>query len=116
MLRSVSFVNIVLAIVYFLFYLLNSTSYAMIGVFVVIAFSALTIWNLERGIKPTAIYFILGFFEVVFAAFLVVWTCNIILSSLEHGYFGNSWLYITISIFLIVGIIIQTITLLTRRP
>nr|WP_294876409.1 hypothetical protein [uncultured Pedobacter sp.] len=116
MLRSISFINIVLAIVYFLFYLLNSTSYAMIGVFMVIAFSALTIRNAEKNIKPTTISFILGLLVLVFAGFLVVWTYNIILSSLEYDYFGNSWLYIAISISLITGIITQVITVLIPRP
>ncbi|NRF38586.1 hypothetical protein [Pedobacter foliorum] len=116
MLKSISFINIVLAIVYFLFYLLNSTSYAMIGILIVIAFSALTIRNVEKGLKPTAIYFILGVLMSVFAGFLVVWTYNVILSSFEHDYFGNSWLYIAISICLIAGIIIQIGGLFIRRP
>ncbi len=116
MLKSLSFINIVLAIVYFLFYLLNSTSYAMIGAFIVIAFSALTIRNTEKGIKPTAIYFILGLSMLVFAVFLTVWTYNVILSSFEHDYFGNSWLYIAISICLIAGMIIQISGVLIRRP
>jgi hypothetical protein len=88
----------------------------MIGVFMVIAFSALTIRNAEKNIKPTAISFILGLLVLVFAGFLVVWTYNIILSSLEYDYFGNSWLYIAISISLIAGIITQVITLLILRP
>jgi hypothetical protein len=116
MLKSISFINIVLAIVYFLFYLLNSTSYAMIGILIVIAFSAVTIRNTEKGIKSTAIYFILGVPALVFAGFLSVWTYNVILSSFEHDYFGNSWLYIAISICLIAGIIIQISGLLIRRP
>ena len=115
MLRSISFINIALAIVYFLLYLLDSTSYAMIGVFIVIAFGAFNIRNIEKDIKPTTIYFILGFLELVFAAFLSVWTYNVILSSLEYDYFGNSWLYIGISISLITGIMIQDIAILTRR-
>lgn len=116
MLRSISFINIALAILYFLFYLLNSTSYAMIGVFLVISFSALTIRNAEKEIKPSVIYFILGVLVLVFAGFLAVWTYNVVLSSLEYGYFGNSWLYIAISISLLVGIIIQSIAVANHRP
>ena len=116
MLRSISFINIVLAIVYFLFYLLNSTSYAMIGIFMVIAFSVLTIRNAEKNIKPATISFILGLLVLVFAGFLAVWTYNVIVASFEHNYFGNSWLYIAVSACLIAGIIIQSILLLIPRP
>lgn len=116
MLRSISFINIALAIVYFLFYLLNSTSYAIIGVFTVIAFSALTIRNAEKDIKPTALHLVLAFLVLLFAFFLAIWTYNIVRSSFEHDYFGNSWLYITISTGLIAGIVIQIITLFIHRP
>ncbi len=115
MLRSISFINIALAIVYFLLYLLNSTSYAMIGVFIVIAFSALTIRNAEKDIKPTALHLLLAVMVLLFALFLAIWTYNVVLSSFEHDYFGNSWLYITISISLITGIMIQAMAILTRR-
>jgi len=116
MLKSISYINIALAIVYFLFYLLNSTSYAMIGIFTVIAFSGLTIRNAEKDIKPTTIYFILGLPVLVFAGFLAIWTYNVIVASFEHNYFWNSWLYIAISACLIAGIIIQSILLLIHRP
>jgi len=88
----------------------------MIGIFIVIAFSALTIRNAEKEIKPTLIYFIIGMPLLAFAGFLTVWTYNVIVSSFEHDYFGNSWLYIAISICLIAGIIIQIGGLFIHRP
>ncbi len=53
---------------------------------------------------------------IVVCLFLVIWTYNIVRSSFEHDYFGNSWLYITISTGLIAGIVIQIITLFIHRP
>jgi hypothetical protein len=88
----------------------------MIGVFMVIAFSALTIRNAEKDIKPTVIHLILGLPVLVFAGFLAIWTYNVIVSSFEHNYFGNSWLYIIVSTCLIAAIIIQSILLLIHRP
>ncbi|MES2829194.1 MAG: hypothetical protein V4687_13610 [Bacteroidota bacterium] len=107
MLRTLSYVNIAFAILYFLLYLLNSTSYAMAGIFVVIVFNALVLRNIEQQKKFKLVHFIIGSTNLFFAGFLILWVTHIILSSFRYNYFGHSWLYISICIPFILSIAVH---------
>nr|WP_068886879.1 hypothetical protein [Pedobacter panaciterrae] len=115
MLKTISFINIAVAILYFWLYLLNSTSYAMLGIFVTIAFSTLVIIKTEKELKFKTIDYVLSLPGLVFAGFLSVWVFNVISSSLEHNYFNNSWFYILISTCLVASILVQFINIFIRR-
>lgn len=107
MLRTLSYINIAFAILYFLLYLLNSTSFAMAGIFVVIAFNALVLRNVELQREFKLVHFIIGCTNVFFAGFLVLWVTHVILSSLRYNYFGHSWLYISLCIPFIICIVLH---------
>ncbi|MHA4893683.1 hypothetical protein ACXZ1K_02935 [Pedobacter sp. PWIIR3] len=107
MLKTLSYLNIAFAILYFLLYLLNSTSYAMAGILVVIVFNSLVLRNIEQQKAFKLVHFIIGATNVFFAGFLILWVTHVVLSSLRYDYFGNSWLYIMLSISFIICILLH---------
>ena len=109
MLKILSYFNIALSIAYFLLYLLNSTSYATLGILAVIAFNAIVLHVVDKGIRFNTLHISIGATNFGFAGFLVLWITHVILSSIKYNYFGNTWLYISISIPFVLGIVIQVI-------
>lgn len=107
MLKASAYLNIVLAIAYFLLYLLNSNSYTIAGVLIVFVFGILVVRSEEREDKFKALHYIIGLASVVFAGFLLVWVFNVIKSSVEHQYFNNSWLYILLTVVFMLSILLQ---------
>ncbi len=98
MLKTLSYLNIAFAILYFLLYLLNSTAYAMAGIVVVIFFNTLVLRNIEQRKTFKLVHFMIGATNVFFAAFLVLWVTHVILSSMRYNYFANTWLYILLTV------------------
>ena len=94
MLKTLSYLNIVLALVYYVSYLMNSYSLASLGILAVIINSGLVISNIEKGTKLNWLHYCFSALSLIFAGFLITWTVNIVDSSLAYNYFGNSWLYI----------------------
>jgi len=116
MLKITAYLNVALAMAYFILYLLNSNSYTMAGVLVVFISGALVIKSEESETKFSALHYIFGVASIVFAGFLLVWVFNVIKSSIQHQYFNNSWLYILLSVVFILGILLQFILMyLTDR-
>ena len=109
MLKVTAYLNIVLAIAYFLLYLLNSNSYTMAGVLIVFLFGVLVVWSEEKQVKFKALHYIIGAASLVFVRFLLVWVFNVIESSVEHQYFNNTWLYILLTIVFVLSIVLQFI-------
>jgi protein-S-isoprenylcysteine O-methyltransferase Ste14 len=109
MLKAVAYLNGVLAIAYFLLYLLNSNSYTMAGILIVFVFAAVVIRSEERKAKFSPLHYILGVASLTFAGFLLVWVFNVVKSSIEHQYFDNSWLYIVLTTVFILSILLQFI-------
>lgn len=109
MLRSLSYANIIFAMIYFLAFLLNSMSYVIIGIFLVVVFNFMVIRILVQGSGFTVVSYVMGAMCLVFAGFLIVWVGHIICSSIAHHYFRNSGFYILLTSLFAVSIISQFI-------
>lgn len=115
MLKSLSYLNIVFAIIYFVCYLMNSYSWPILAMLLIIVYSGLVLRNLEKEVRFTAVHYVPGTFCLIFAGFLTLWTVNIVRSSITHDYFGDTWMYISITVPFILSIIGQYILLLLSR-
>lgn len=109
MLKTLSYINIFLALIYYVSYLISSYSFAVLGILVVVTYNGVVIGSIERDRAFSRWHYGLAILNLLFASFLVIWTVNIIRSSIEHNYFGDSWLYLTISIFFIICIFWQLV-------
>jgi hypothetical protein len=105
MVKKLSYLNIAFAIGYFLLYLLNSTSFAMVGILVVIVFNAVVLKHLEKDQPFKSVHFVMGATNIFFAGFMALWLSHIVISSINYPYFGNSWLYIAFTSLFIVSIL-----------
>ena len=112
MLKKLSYFNIALAIAYLVLYLLNSTSFAMVGVFVVIVFNAIVLRHLEKDEPFKSVHFVIGATNIFFAGFMTLWVSHIVISSINYHYFGNSWLYILLTSIFILSILSHYILML----
>jgi uncharacterized membrane protein len=93
-------------------FLLNSTSFAMVGILVVIVFNAVVLKHLEKSEPFKTIHFIVGATNVFFAGFMILWVSHIISSSINYHYFGNSWFYISVTCCFIISIFAHFILVL----
>ncbi|RZK83142.1 MAG: hypothetical protein EOO92_00155 [Pedobacter sp.] len=114
MLKILSYINITLAIGYFLLYLLNSLSYAILGILAVVVYNALVIHIIDRQIRFNTLHITIGSTNFGFAGFLILWAINLTISSFTYQYFGNTLLYISLSIPLATGIFIHFILSLIK--
>jgi hypothetical protein len=115
MLRTLSYANIVFAVVYFLAFLLNSMSYAIAGVLLTVIFNFMVIRILERGGRFNLITYVVGTMCLIFAGFLILWLSHIISSSIAHHYFRNSWFYISLTSLFAISIILQFLLICLRK-
>lgn len=115
LLKTLSYLNIGIALLYFLLYLLNSTSVTILAMLLVIVHNGLVLKVIQQDLSFNAWHYILAVSNLIFLGFLVTWVFNIIQSSLAYNYFDNSWLYILISSLFIIGILGQFLAMLFRR-
>jgi hypothetical protein len=97
MLKFLSYLNIILALVYFMSYLLNSYSFAILGVLLVIVHNAMVIAKLQQENGFTLINYILGGTCLIFAAFLSLWVINVFNAAFVNHYLADVRLYLLLS-------------------
>ena len=114
MLRTLSYINIVLALIYYVCYLMNSYSLAAIGILAIMVNSGLVISNIEKGTSLNWLHHCFSALSLLFTGFLITWTVNIIGSSLAYNYFGNTWLYIVVASVFAVCLMLQCVLYLFR--
>jgi hypothetical protein len=114
MLKTISYVNIAFALVYTVLYLLNSYSLLMLGLVLLVIYNGFIISAVEKRTKMSAWYAVLGIPFLVLAVFLMVWGLNILKSSISYNYFGNSWLYVLLTLPFAISIIWQLFLILKR--
>jgi len=115
MLKILSYLNIALALIYFFGYLLNSYSWPIAAILLVMVFNGLVLRNVETDRNFTAVHYTLAFFNVIFAGFLTIWVVNILQSSIEHNYFGDSRIYLFIASLFVVSIVFHVALVLMRK-
>jgi hypothetical protein len=91
MLKILSYLNIILAFLYFLIYLQNGSNYLISGIIMVIIFNWQTLKHIETGNhKWKDLQYITGIISIVVSSFLLFSTWNLIVSSLENNYYNFS--------------------------
>lgn len=116
MLKILSYLNIALALSYFLVYLLNSYSWPIVAILLVIFYNGLVLKSLERETGFSLVHYVLGGFSIFFAGFLVLWVVNIVSSAIENQYFDGVWTYSVLTGVFALSIISQFIlTVLSDR-
>jgi hypothetical protein len=115
MLKILSYLNIALSIVYFMTYLLNSYSWPIVAILLLIIYNGLIIRNVEKESGFNAVHYVLGAFCLFFAGFLILWMVNIIASGIASHYFKDVWMYVALSGPFALSIVAQFTLLLTSR-
>jgi hypothetical protein len=115
MLSRLPYFNVVFAILYFLFYLLNGWSYALAGVLLTIIFSFAMLSITEGKLKVSIFTYLTGSLSLLFAVFLMIWSFNIFAASLKHGYLADSWFYMLFSTLFAVAITSQFISMFIKK-
>lgn len=114
MLRFLSFFNIFCALLNFLMFLTGSYT-GILGALIVVAFNGLVIKNIQQEKGIGIIHYLAGLCCLCFAGFLSYGLFYIVRSSIDHHYFKNTWLYISLTGLLILGIVLHFIVLLSAR-
>jgi len=115
MLKTLSYLNIAFALAYFISYLMNSFSFAILGIILVIVNSGMVIARAEEARGFSLINYILGGATVVFAAFLGLWAFNIFCAAHANGYLKNVSLYLLLTVSFALSIVIAFLLLCIRK-
>lgn len=115
MLNRLPYFNIAFAVLYFLFYLLNSWSYAIAGVLVTMIYSFLVLGIVEGKTKMVLPAYLTGILSVLFAVFLIVGSIHIFAAAVTQAYFANSWFYILFSFAFAVIIVWQFVLMCLKK-
>ncbi|SHG80763.1 hypothetical protein [Pedobacter caeni] len=117
MLRSLSYVNILLAIVYLLMFLLNGSTMVILGLLLVVILNILVIKKIQDGWGKTKwIHYGLSLCCLGFAAFLLVGLVHIVRSSIAYHYFSNTLTYIVLTGLFLLCIIVHFLLLCFYPP
>lgn len=115
MLKNLSYMNLAFAFFYYLAYLVNSYSFAALGVLVIIVSNILLLTTIDKDLPlrwPN--HFFQGL-SLIFSGFLTTWAVNIFLSSLEYSDFSQSWFYLLVAFGFASCIITQSIILYLKK-
>jgi hypothetical protein len=115
MLKILSYLNIALALAYFFGYLLNSYSWPIAAILLVIVFNGIVLRNIENGQALRPVHYLLAFLNLVFAIFLSIGVFHVLQSSIEHNYFGDSCIYLGLATLFVISIFLHLL-LLFRKP
>ncbi|MES2456077.1 MAG: hypothetical protein V4594_11065 [Bacteroidota bacterium] len=115
MLKTLSYLNIAFALAYFIAYLMNSFSFTMLGVILVIIHSGMVIARAEDERGFSLINYILGGATVVFAAFLGLWAFNIFSAAVANGYLKDVSLYLLLTVPFALSIVVAFLLLWVRK-
>lgn len=109
MLRSLSYFNIFCAVLYFLMFLMEGSYLVILGTLVVVLFNFMVIRTVQQEERFGIIHHLLGVCTLGFAGFLSYGLYHIVQSSYEHHYFGNTWLYISLSSVFVLGMLVHLV-------
>lgn len=109
MLSSLSYLNLIAAVLYFLVYLQNGSSWPVAGLLCVIVFNWMTLRSMERGqAKWSVLQWFLSFLSLLYALFLLYSAGNLTLGAINYHYFPlNSSLLVVSGLLFAVLIILQ---------
>ena len=86
--KRLPYLNMALAVLYFLFYLQQGSWYATFGILMILLFSALSLeFPEEQGRMKTIFEYLSAAVSAVFAGFLIFSSIHILLDAIDHDYF-----------------------------
>jgi hypothetical protein len=89
MLKILSYLNIILAFLYFIIYLQNGSHYLVSGIILVLVFNWQTLRRLEaNNYKWKDLQYITGIISLIVSVYLLISASNLISSSLENKYYN----------------------------
>ncbi|ACU03192.1 MULTISPECIES: hypothetical protein [Pedobacter] len=115
MLKILSYLNIALALAYFFGYLLNSYSWPIVAILIVIVFNGMVLRHLENEKAFNPVHYVLAFLNMVFAIFLSIWAFHILQSSIEHNYFVDSGIYLGLTTLFVLSIMLHLLLLFRKQ-
>lgn len=88
MLKTLSYLNLIFAVAYFLEYLQNGNRLTIIGLLAVVVYNWLVLRNLEREeLKWSLLQWILACMSLSFGLFIGYGAVNLLLDSIEYKYY-----------------------------
>ena len=91
MIRTLSYLNLIFAVLYFLAYLQNSNSFVITGLLAVVVFGWMTLRSLEKEqFKWTVLQWIAGIMTFFFAVFTGYSALVVLLGAIEYNYYPVS--------------------------
>ena len=116
MLRSLSYLNLIAAVLYFLVYLQNGSSWPVTGLLCVIVSNWMTLRSLERDHdKWSVLQWPLSFLSLLYALFLLYSAGNLTLGAINYQYFPLDSILLVISGLLFAVLIILQLFLSFRE-
>lgn len=107
MLRNLSYLNLIMAVLYFLGYLQNGNALAIAGLLSVVVFSWLVLRSLEREkLWWSFPQWILSFTSLLYAASLAFSAVNLVIDSIGYQYFPANVILLIVSGLLFALLII----------
>ena len=106
MLRTMSYVNLIFAVCYFLAYLQNGSSTVIGGLLIVVVYSWLVLRKLERGERGSnVIQWVLAAGVLIFALYIGYSAVSTLLDAIDYQYFpGSSLLLIGSGLLFSLGL------------
>ncbi|WP_158796493.1 hypothetical protein [Pedobacter sp. L105] len=91
MLKNLSYLNLILSVVYFLSYLQNAGYWVVSGLLSVIVFNWLTLLSLDREqIKWFVFQWFFGAITLLFALYIGYSALQLLLDAVEHSYYPGA--------------------------
>lgn len=86
--KRLPYLNMALAVLYFLFYLQQGSWYAAFGILMILLFSALSLeYPDDRSRIKNLFVYLSALVSAVFAGFLIFSSIHILLDAIDHDYF-----------------------------
>lgn len=107
MLKQLSYLNILLAMSYLLWFVTGGNFLMIAGIGVLVLFNALVIKMIQEDRNFHLLHALLGIGCLCFWAYLT-WGCTyIVQSAIAHQYFANVWGYLIPTAFFSIAILLQ---------
>lgn len=107
MLKRLSYLNVFLAMVYLLLFVVGGNFLLIAGICIVIVFNALVIKMIQKEAHFGLIHAVLGGCCLCFWAYLTLGCIHIVQSAIDHQYFANVWSYLLPTGFFLLSILLQ---------
>ncbi|QNK62700.1 hypothetical protein H7F33_19525 [Pedobacter sp. PAMC26386] len=117
MLRTLSYLNLLFAVLYFLAYLLNGNRWVVFGLLVVIVFNWMTLRNLETGqAKWEVLQWLAGGITLLYASYMGYGAILLLVDTISYHYYPTETILLIASGFLFaITIFLQLFTALYEK-